>query len=77
MEHDLPRRLPRDDLERDNLLRRELDEATPSMGAAGLIMGAVILIIFGAIYFGPPAGDNTTVASRDLAPAPITNTTSP
>jgi hypothetical protein len=64
--------LPHDELARDNQWRRELDEATPSIGSAGLIIGAVILFILGVVYFGPPAGDRTHVASGDAVEAPAT-----
>jgi len=56
-------------------MRRELDEATPGVGSAGLIISAAILIILGVVFFGSPISDNTTsVASRDRieAPAPTT-----
>jgi hypothetical protein len=76
MDYDLPnQRWPREQVERDNQLRRELDEATPSTGSAGLIIGAVILIILGVVFFGSPGGNNaTSVASRDTVqpPAPTT-----
>ena len=71
MDHDLLQR--RDDLSRDNQLRRQLDEATPSMGLAGVMMLA-ILVILGAVYLSPPASDTTSVAMRDAneisAPVP-------
>ena len=74
MDHDLLHR--RDDLSRDNQLRRQLDEATPSFGFAGVMLLAVILVILGAVYFGPPASDPTSVAMRDATetPAPVTPT---
>jgi hypothetical protein len=38
---------------------------------------AVILVILGAVYFGPPASNTTSVATRDAieipAPVPPTN----
>ena len=75
MDHDLLHRS--DDLSRDNQLRRQLDEATPSIGLAGFMMLAVILVILGAVYFGPPASNTTSVATRDVieipAPVPPTN----
>jgi hypothetical protein len=75
MDHDLLHRS--DDLSRDSQLRRQLDEATPSIGLAGFMMLAVILVILGAVYFGPPASNTTSVATRDVieipAPVPPTN----
>jgi hypothetical protein len=71
MDHDLLHR-PRDELAHDNQLRRELDAATPSIGAAGLIIGAVIVFILGVVYFSPPAGDRTHVASGGTVEAPAT-----
>ena len=75
MDHDLLHR--RDDLSRDNQLRRQLDEATPSIGLAGVMILAVILAILGAVYFGLPASNTTSVATRDAieipAPVPPTN----
>lgn len=72
MDHDLLSR--RDDLARDLQLRRELDQAAPSVGAAGLIIAAALLLILGIVYFGPPAGERTQVASGDsvetASPAP-------
>ena len=67
MDHDLLRR--RDDLARDLHRRRELDEATPSLGAASLILGAIMLLVLGIAYFGPPAAERTHVASGDTAEA--------
>jgi len=75
MAHDLLHR--RDDLSRDNQLRRQLDEATPSLGFAGLMILAVILVILGVLYLGPPASDTTSIAMRDAAtetPALVTPT---
>ena len=75
MDHDLLHR--RDDLSRDNQLRRQLDEATPSIGLAGVMILAVILVILGAVYFGLPASNTNSVATRDAieipAPVPATN----
>ena len=62
MDYDLINR--RDELSRDNQLRRELDEATPSIGAASLVVGGLILLILGVVYLGPPASDTTTVETR-------------
>jgi len=67
MDHDLLRR--RDDLARDLHLRRELDAATPSLGSAGLIVGAIMLVILGIVYFAPPAVERTHVASGDSVEA--------
>jgi hypothetical protein len=67
MDHDLLRR--RDDLARDLHWRRELDEATPSIGSAGLIVGAIMLLVLGIVYFGPPAAERTHVASGDSVEA--------
>ena len=81
MDHDLLNRgWPRDELKRDSQLRRELDEATPSLGAAGLTIGVIILLILGIVFFGSPTGNDTTnVATRDAieAPAPVANPTNP
>jgi len=80
MDHDFHnQRWSRDELARDQQVQRDLDEATPSMGSAGLIIGAVILIILGVVYFGPSAGTNTNVASGDKtgAAAPTTAPTKP
>jgi hypothetical protein len=75
MDHDLLHRS--DDLSRDHQLQRQLDEATPSIGLAGVMILAVILVILGAVYFGPPASNTTSVATRDAieipAPVPPTN----
>ncbi len=75
MDHDLLHRS--DDLSRDNQLRRQLDEATPSIGLPGLMILAAVLVILGAVYFGPPASNTTSVATRDAieipAPVPPTN----
>jgi hypothetical protein len=75
MDHDLLHR--RDDPSRGNQLQRQLDEATPSIGLAGIMMLAVILVILGAVYFGPPVSNTTSVATRDAieipAPVPPTN----
>jgi hypothetical protein len=60
------------DLLRPDQLRRDLDEATPSAGSAGLIIGAAILFILGVVYFAPPAGDRTNVAVGDSVEAPAT-----
>jgi hypothetical protein len=67
MDHDLFRR--RDDLARDLHWRRELDEATPSIGSVGLIVGAIMLLVLGIAYFGPPASERTHVASGDSVEA--------
>ncbi len=66
MDYDLLRR--RDDL-RDLHLRHELDEATPSIGPAGLIVGAIMLVVLGVVYFGQPAAERTHVASGDSVEA--------
>ncbi|MFM9848778.1 MAG: hypothetical protein ACKVP3_16620 [Hyphomicrobiaceae bacterium] len=63
MDYDLLRR--RDDLARDLHSRRELDKATPSIGPAGLIVGAIMLLVLGVMYFGQPAAERTHVASGD------------
>ena len=78
MDHDL-RGWSRDELKRDRHLRRELEEASPSVGSAGLMIGAIFLVILGIVFFGQPTGDHSTVASRDpiAAPAPGTQTNSP
>jgi hypothetical protein len=69
MNHDLLHR--RDDLAHDHQLRRELDEATPSVGWVGLLIAAVILVTLGVVLFGQPAGDNTTsTASRETIEMP-------
>lgn len=68
MDHDLLHR--RDELARDNQLRRELDQATPSIGSTGLIIGAAILLILGIVFFGPPAGERTNVVSGDSVEGP-------
>jgi hypothetical protein len=70
MDHDLLRR--RDDLARDLHRHRELDAATPSIGSASLIIGAIMLLLLGITYFGPPA-ERTHVASGDTleATAPL------
>jgi hypothetical protein len=75
----LDRGWSRDALHRHGELRRELDEATPSVGWAGLLIGAVILVMLAVVYFGPPQGSNTDMASRDTveAPAPVTTPTNP
>jgi hypothetical protein len=74
MDDDLPHRL--DDLSRDNQLRRQLDEATPSIGWAGAMALAVFLGVLGIVYFGAPTSGTTTVATGDpietLAPVPPT-----
>jgi hypothetical protein len=77
MDHDLLHR--RNELSRDHQLRRELDEATPSIGSAGLTIGALILIILGVVYFGPPTSNSSNVATRDAieAPAPMPPPTTP
>jgi hypothetical protein len=77
MDHDLLRR--HEDFLRDNQLRRELDAATPSIGPAGLIIAAAILVILAIVYFGPSVSNTTNVASRDAteAPAPIFPPTNP
>jgi hypothetical protein len=67
MDHDLLRR--RDDLARDLHWRRELDEATRSIGSAGLIVGAIMLLVLSIVYFGPPAAERTHVASGDSVEA--------
>ncbi len=67
MDLDLLRR--RDDLARDPHWRRELDVATPSIGSAGLIVGAIMLLLLGIVYFGPPAAERTQVASGDSVEA--------
>jgi hypothetical protein len=81
MDHDLlSRGGSRDELKRDHQLRRELDEATPSVGAAGLMVGAILLVILGIVFFSPPTGNNaTSVATRDAieAPASVSNPTNP
>ena len=68
MDHDLLHR--RDDLSRDNQLRRQLDEATPSIGLAGVMILAVILVILGVVYFSLPASNTTSVATRDAITNP-------
>lgn len=75
MDYDLLNR--RDDLSRDHQLRRELDDATPSVGAAGLLIGVVILLILGIIFFGPPAGERTQLASGDPVEATMPTQSSP
>jgi hypothetical protein len=77
MDHDLLRR--HEDFLRDNQLRRELDAAAPSIGPAGLIITAAIVIILAVVYFGPSLSNTTYVASRDAmeAPAPILPPTNP
>lgn len=67
MDHDLLRR--RDDLARDLHWRRELDAATPNIGSAGLIVGAIMLFLLGIVYFGPPATERTQIASGDSVDA--------
>lgn len=73
MDYDFERR--RADLARENQLRRELDEASPSLGSAGLIIAGIILVILGVVFFGPPVGERTDVASR--APVETTAPASP
>jgi hypothetical protein len=81
MDHDLLNRgLWRDELKRDSQIKHELDAATPSLGAAGLAIGGIVLLILGIVIFGSPAGnDATQVATRDAieAPAPTTTPTNP
>ena len=81
MDHDLLNRgWSRDELKRDNQLRRELDEATPSVGSAVLFIGAVALLILGVVFFGSPTGNDTTNVATNRAieaPAPVTNPTNP
>jgi hypothetical protein len=67
MDHDLLRR--RDDLARDLHWRRELDEAAPSIGLAGLIVGAIMLLVLGIVFFGPPAAERTHVVFGDSVDA--------
>lgn len=62
MDHDLLRR--RDELARDLHWRRELD-AGPSIGSASLIVGAIMLLVLGIVYFGPPTAERTHVAVGD------------
>jgi hypothetical protein len=83
MDRDLPPTrpiFPGDDQYRYDQVRRELDGATPSVGSAGFLIGAVILIILALVLFGPPFGDNATnVASRNTiqTPAPTTPPNNP
>lgn len=67
MDHDLLRR--RDDLARDLYGRRELDEAAPSIGAASLVVGAIMLLVLGIAFFGSPTAERTHVASGDSVDA--------
>jgi hypothetical protein len=77
MDNDLLNR--RDDLSRDHQLRRELDDASPTVGSAGLLIGAIILLLLGIVFFGSPAGERTQMASGDTveAAAPVSPQTSP
>jgi hypothetical protein len=61
--HDLIRR--RDDLARDLHLRRELHDAPPSVGSAGLVVGAIMLLVLSIVFFGSSAADRTDLASGD------------
>ena len=73
MDHDLLHR--RDDFARDNQLRRQLDEAQPSL--AGAIVLAVILAILVAVYLGSPASNPTSVATWDAIETPVPVPTTP
>ena len=68
MDYDLINR--RDELSRDNQLRRELDEATPSIGAASLMIGALILILLASVYVSPPTNNTTNIAAGDAMETP-------
>ena len=70
MDYDLQHR--RDDLLRDQQLRRGLDQPTPSVGSASLVVGALVLLILGIVYFSPPAGERTNVASQTEPPISAT-----
>jgi hypothetical protein len=70
MARDLPPTAPRDELGRADQVRREFDEAAPSTGFAGVIIAAIIVVILGIVLFGPSAGNNTSVATRDAAKTP-------
>jgi hypothetical protein len=63
-----------DEPKRDHQLRHELDQATPSLGLFGLIVGVLLLIAVGVFFFAPPVGDNASVASRDTVEAPAPST---
>jgi hypothetical protein len=67
MDHDLLRR--RYDLARDLHGPHELDDAAPSIGSASLIVGAIMLLVLGIVFFGPPAAERTHVASGDSVEA--------
>ena len=69
MDFDLQHR--RDELLRDQHLRGDLYQATPSVGAAGLVIGALMLLILGIVFLGSPAGERTNVASQTEAPATL------
>lgn len=67
MDHDLLSR--RDQLARELHGRRELDQATPSVGSASIIVGVIMLLLLGIVYFGSPAAERTRVASGDSVDA--------
>lgn len=67
MQQDLPPDVRREELARDNRLRRELDEARPSLGWAAVMIAAILVVVMGVFLLGSPVGDTpSSVASRDL-----------
>lgn len=71
MERDLSSRSPRDDMIRENELRRQLEEATPNLGFVAVMIAAVLVIGIGVFLFGSTDGSAPT-----QSPSPTAHPTS-